>query len=816
MKRLLVWLVLCLTIPGALNAFGIVNRTATRDTLSIPFQVLDSLAKPVDLAGGDSVYVTVFSPGGTVVFKDSMAYDDASLKSYDWEDFNGGKHYAYTEQVSVLDGSSTSDGVFTYILVVDDNTGADLITPFHGYFQIINSNFESGLDSAGLAAERSGKALDSLHLIIDSLLAALDTLQNTPMGLTDVNLVCNGGFEWSATSARRWSKQSGTGSGSIDTVTNSAGAGRYLFTIPSGTDDTITYIQPLYVDSGYFALSAGFCTGALANLWVGVVDSITSDTLGLIYFNSGAGPNFYRIRETAVRIESGYSRLCNVFIRFTSNVSNTQVDEVKLVRIAPLYQFAEDTLAGGEQLAIMPDDWTGPDSVAYQGEAAGVDSAFMQRMANRQSDSAQMIEDTLSDGEKVAVMPDDWMAQDSAGFQGAASGLTKEQVAKAVADTLRDDTIPVNSVKISDDAVAASSLEAAFDGQGTSVMSLRGLELIATQPGDTAFKIRGIGRAPGMFVQGGDTATGAEFIGGDKVEVVDIGTRGMGIYISAPQGMGAMIKGRYDGLFCLATEPGGDGIVGHGGSWTGVSGCGLRLTGGRPFWGTLYGDLYGSVDTVLSLPDSKFSGGCGGSGSNNWNVVVVDTTGGQIRGAVSGARLTVRTLAQALEGFLWTGSSGATAFTVDLDTFTVDVTKAGTFLEDGPQDTIVVAQTDQVDTVWVTYTSAVIPPAQSPELTTVFCYYYRGGEPYRGAYLLVRNENVATDTTQGVIFGPVREGMRTDSTGLAYVTVPKSYIFHDSLTSLYDISLTVAGRVVADWPDVYLPDQDSLRLEVTK
>ena len=178
MKRLLVWLVLCLTIPGALNAFGIVNRTATRDTLSIPFQVLDSLAKPVDLAGGDSVYVTVFSPGGTVVFKDSMAYDDASLKSYDWEDFNGGKHYAYTEQVSVLDGSSTADGVFTYILVVDDNTGADLITPVHGYFQIINSNFESGLDSAGLAAERSGRALDSLHLIIDSLLAALDTLQN--------------------------------------------------------------------------------------------------------------------------------------------------------------------------------------------------------------------------------------------------------------------------------------------------------------------------------------------------------------------------------------------------------------------------------------------------------------------------------------------------------------------------------------------------------------------------------------------------------------------------------------------------------------
>lgn len=171
-------LILVGLFPLKAQADGIVDRTATRDTLAIPFAALDSSGNSVDLMSGDSVYITVFSPGGTVVFKDSMAFNDASIVSYNWEDFTGGQHYAYVERVSILDGASTAEGVFSYVLAIDDNTGADLITIYTGQFQIINSTLEASLDSAGLSAVNSSKALDSLSIVLNSLYAVIDSLQN--------------------------------------------------------------------------------------------------------------------------------------------------------------------------------------------------------------------------------------------------------------------------------------------------------------------------------------------------------------------------------------------------------------------------------------------------------------------------------------------------------------------------------------------------------------------------------------------------------------------------------------------------------------
>ena len=72
MKRLI--LLLMLALPLTINAvnMGVVDRTATRDTLAIPFQFLDTLGESVDDATNDSVYILVWSPGGTEVFRDSM------------------------------------------------------------------------------------------------------------------------------------------------------------------------------------------------------------------------------------------------------------------------------------------------------------------------------------------------------------------------------------------------------------------------------------------------------------------------------------------------------------------------------------------------------------------------------------------------------------------------------------------------------------------------------------------------------------------------------------------------------------------------
>jgi len=164
---------------------GIVDRTATRDTLAIPFTLLDSVGNPASLSSGDSVYVQVISPGGVEVFRDSMAYNDASIDSDAWEDFAGGQVYTYTERVSVLDGSSSAVGVFAIKIWAHDLTSASLITPSTHTFQIVNSTLEGSLDSAAFAqkaVDSLADVLDSLETIStwiqDSLYAVIDSLQN--------------------------------------------------------------------------------------------------------------------------------------------------------------------------------------------------------------------------------------------------------------------------------------------------------------------------------------------------------------------------------------------------------------------------------------------------------------------------------------------------------------------------------------------------------------------------------------------------------------------------------------------------------------
>lgn len=175
MKRLI--LLFGLLATATLNtgwSYGLVDNSATRDTLSIPFVALDSAGRAIDLADGDSLYVAVFYPGGATAFKDSMAYNDAKIKSCVWEDFDGGKSYAYTERISVLDGGNPVNGVYSYILTVDDNSGADLITTHTGYFQVVNAPFERSLDSASYAQ----KAIDSLNVVLDSLAKIIDSLES--------------------------------------------------------------------------------------------------------------------------------------------------------------------------------------------------------------------------------------------------------------------------------------------------------------------------------------------------------------------------------------------------------------------------------------------------------------------------------------------------------------------------------------------------------------------------------------------------------------------------------------------------------------
>ncbi|PKK83429.1 MAG: hypothetical protein CVT49_08395 [candidate division Zixibacteria bacterium HGW-Zixibacteria-1] len=155
-------------------SYGLVSNGPYRDTLAIPFAPLDSLGNPVDLMSGDSVYLAIFYPGGAISYRDSMAYNDTRIKSCDWEDFDGGKSYVFVERVSVLDGANPVNGLYSYILMIDDNSDADLITSTGGFFQVVNSPLEYSLDSAAWAR----RVVDSVNNVLDSLSKIIDSLES--------------------------------------------------------------------------------------------------------------------------------------------------------------------------------------------------------------------------------------------------------------------------------------------------------------------------------------------------------------------------------------------------------------------------------------------------------------------------------------------------------------------------------------------------------------------------------------------------------------------------------------------------------------
>jgi len=137
-KKSLLFLLLFLLIPISVNA----ALVGPDDTLSIPFWNADSAGVKIDLVAGDSVYLVVFSPGNTVVFKDSMAANDASIAYYDFEDFSKGRSYRYSELVGNLLGSATSRGIYTYDLTAHD-IDLGLTTMFRGEFQYISHSLDT-------------------------------------------------------------------------------------------------------------------------------------------------------------------------------------------------------------------------------------------------------------------------------------------------------------------------------------------------------------------------------------------------------------------------------------------------------------------------------------------------------------------------------------------------------------------------------------------------------------------------------------------------------------------------------------------------
>lgn len=192
MRKLL--FLLLVFLPFSINA-NIVNNSGSTpaDSISIPFYALDSTGDVVTLTTGDYVILTVFYPSGAEAYQDSIAYNDAKITSsaIDAAGYNA-TVYSYKAPVANIDGTPVQ-GLYSYLLLVVDESSAALGTPHKGQFNLLTeTDFNTSIEyikdvldtvqnqDNWVAKEASLSLLATaaeLVKAIDSINAILDTVQ---------------------------------------------------------------------------------------------------------------------------------------------------------------------------------------------------------------------------------------------------------------------------------------------------------------------------------------------------------------------------------------------------------------------------------------------------------------------------------------------------------------------------------------------------------------------------------------------------------------------------------------------------------------
>ena len=149
-------------MPRALGAAGIyTNGTGSEDSISISVHITDSLGNPSGTSA-DSFYLSVIGPSGDsiatiagVPTTPGLNIDSLNTRMVGWK-------YIYSEAISEIDGSGRPGTYELTFCAKDDAPG--FINCTRTSFQIVSTHLSS--------------QLESVTTILDSLLAALDTIQN--------------------------------------------------------------------------------------------------------------------------------------------------------------------------------------------------------------------------------------------------------------------------------------------------------------------------------------------------------------------------------------------------------------------------------------------------------------------------------------------------------------------------------------------------------------------------------------------------------------------------------------------------------------
>jgi len=204
---------------------GIVDRAATLDTLPFQFAFLDSLGSPIAGAAGDSVYIVVASPNGTVAYRDSTQ-GTGSLIVYTKEDHPD--TYGWAFLVSVLDGAATSNGIYSYSITAID-VDLELGSYENGSFQIINGTLDNKFDSS-VYAQEAVTAIGLLNDFDNTSDQVIVTTNNDKTGYTASTVSDKSGYSLTQAFPANFSSFALDGSGYVTVLTNNDKTGYALTT----------------------------------------------------------------------------------------------------------------------------------------------------------------------------------------------------------------------------------------------------------------------------------------------------------------------------------------------------------------------------------------------------------------------------------------------------------------------------------------------------------------------------------------------------------------------------------------------------------
>lgn len=396
---------------------------------------------------------------------------------------------------------------------------------------------------------------------------------------------------------------------------------------------------------------------------------------------------------------------------------------------------------------------------------------------------------------------------DSCGLAATAAAAAVDSLKKvldsvyAVLDTLQagfgsQALHDVNMAQLSGDAQAANSLESMLDGTGGGSMILSKLKIISV---DTGLVIKGLGGAPGVYIEGGSSGNAVEFHGGSVT--------GDGLKIAANEGDGIDVTGNGAGHYDIKGDIHGaidtvlkppdsmavyfndktilasltaDSVLADSLSYRGSGGGSDSSSIARWVWNTPQAN-HGFDGTFGKYLDAEISGLGTGSGIYAYSLLTYDTLINQV---IPGVNLTVRNSGQtALVAVARTGSDGLITFSLDDDSFMVMASAPGYIFESGK---IIFVSGAGTDTLFG-YRFDPGTPA-SPELCRVYGHLYDiKGQPVADAMVSASLPQGVTQSG-GIVVSPLIITVTTDSSGYFFLDlIPSDSLLPDDTSYEFTI-----------------------------